>query len=139
MGRLETFPRLPGAQPEGVFMSRTLGLIITTGIIICGCGRRVETVDPGGSFAGKSGEAAKKVVQEGPMISEAEAIKIAKKAIHGKITPQKGSPINVEIDDIKYKIKFIHVNPPGVRGPDYDALVTIDGNTGEVVSLLGGP
>jgi hypothetical protein len=32
----------------------------------------------------------------------------------------------------------MHYNPPGVRGADYDAEVTIDEQTGEVLKILGG-
>jgi hypothetical protein len=37
-----------------------------------------------------------------------------------------------------YVVTFPRSDPPGTRGPDYHAQVTIDAVTGEVVELLGG-
>ena len=73
------------------------------------------------------------------MISEAEAIEIARRAIVGKVSLQEDAPIRVQRRRSRYTITFIHINAPGVRGPDYDARVTIDARTGEVYEILGAP
>jgi len=73
------------------------------------------------------------------MITESEAISIAKRTIKGKATPQDGSPITSELQGNTYIVTFIHENPPGVKGADYDARVTLDAKTGEVMQLLVGP
>jgi len=73
------------------------------------------------------------------MITESDAIDIAKKTIKSKATPQDGSPITSELKDNTYIITFIHKNPPGVKGADYDARVVIDVTTGEVKQFLVGP
>jgi uncharacterized membrane protein YkoI len=71
------------------------------------------------------------------MITRAEAVDIARKAIEGKVTLQSGSPIEVDLKDDRFTVVFVHLLPPGTRGPDYDAKVTIDASSGEVLSLLG--
>jgi uncharacterized membrane protein YkoI len=73
------------------------------------------------------------------MTTKSEAIEIAKKAIEGKVKPQENCPITVERKKFRYIITFVHINPPGVLGPDYDAKVTIDVQTGQVLDILGGP
>jgi hypothetical protein len=35
-------------------------------------------------------------------------------------------------------VTFPHQNAPGVRGPDFDAQVTIDARTGKVLQILAG-
>jgi uncharacterized membrane protein YkoI len=72
------------------------------------------------------------------MISRSSAIKIAKNAISGKIELQEGSPIEVVLKTGLYIITFIHVNPPEILGADYDAEVTIDAKTGQILGILGG-
>jgi len=73
------------------------------------------------------------------MITEAEAISIAKNAIRGKVTPQEDAPIETELENERYVVTFVHVNPPDTLGPDFDAQVTIDANSGEVLNIIGGP
>jgi uncharacterized membrane protein YkoI len=72
------------------------------------------------------------------VITPASAIKIAKKAIAGKVERQEGSQIEVILHTDRYTIIFEYLNPPGVRGPDYDAKVMINAKTGEVLEILGG-
>lgn len=73
-----------------------------------------------------------------PMISEMDALRIAKEAIEGKVNTQEGAPVTVEMEDDCYIITFVHINPPDTLGPDYDAMVTIDATSGEVLEILGG-
>lgn len=72
------------------------------------------------------------------MITEDEAVAIARQAIEGKITPEEDAPIRVEWADNQYIVTFEVILPPGVRGPDFSAQVTIDANTGEVIEILAG-
>lgn len=72
------------------------------------------------------------------MITEAEAIKIAEQAISGKLETQPGAPVKVTIEGEKYTVIFERINPPNTLGPDYDAKVTVDAETGEVLEILGG-
>jgi uncharacterized membrane protein YkoI len=71
-------------------------------------------------------------------ISESEATAIARNAIAGKVDLQDGAPVRVDHRQDRYIVTFVHRLPPGIRGPDYDAEVTIDDQTGEVLKLLGG-
>jgi uncharacterized membrane protein YkoI len=73
------------------------------------------------------------------MIPKSAAIDIAKKAIQGKAELQEDAPITVQLQKGRYVITFVHINPPGTLGPDYDARVTIDAKTGEVLDILGAP
>lgn len=72
------------------------------------------------------------------MITESSAIEIAEKAIEGKVELQEGSHIVAKLQKGRYIVTFVRVNPPGVRGPDYDARVTIDAKTGDILEILGG-
>lgn len=72
------------------------------------------------------------------MISEDEAREIARQAILGKIEPQQGAEVRAERRRRRWVVTFVHVTPPDELGPDYDARVTIDAETGEVVEILGG-
>ncbi|MBM3744503.1 MAG: hypothetical protein FJW34_01750 [Acidobacteria bacterium] len=71
-------------------------------------------------------------------ISASEATAIARNAAAGKVNLQEGSPVRVDHREDRYVVTFVHLLPPGIRGPDYDAEVTIDDQTGEVLKLLGG-
>ena len=71
-------------------------------------------------------------------ISESEALAVARNAIAGKVNLQEGSPVRIDHRKDRYVVTFVHHLPPGIRGPDYDAEVTIDDQTGEVLKLLGG-
>lgn len=73
------------------------------------------------------------------MITKHYAIEIARKAIDGKVDPQPGSPVTAELTDNRYTVIFVHLNAPGTHGADYDAKVSIDANSGEVLEVLGGP
>ncbi len=73
------------------------------------------------------------------MISREGAIHLARQAIQGLVRPQEGSPITVDLRDGQYVVTFVHVNPPDTLGPDFDARVTIDAESGDVLDILGGP
>jgi hypothetical protein len=70
-------------------------------------------------------------------ITGAEAEQIAREAIEG-IVDLSGGPVTVETDGGSYVVTFRRNDPPGVRGPDYDAKVTLDRGSGEVIEILGG-
>ncbi len=72
------------------------------------------------------------------MISEEVAVQIAKEAIVGKLTPQKDAPIETALIDDQYIVTFVMVLPPGTRGPDFSAQVTIDADSGDVLDILAG-
>ena len=72
------------------------------------------------------------------IISESEAIRIAEDTIKGKVKRQSGSPIDVICADDRYTVTFVHVTPPYMLGADYDAEITIDAVTGEVVQFKVG-
>jgi hypothetical protein len=71
------------------------------------------------------------------LITSEEAIDIARRATVGKATLEHGAPISVERENDRYVVTFVHENPPGVRGPDYDAKVTINAHDGNVIDILG--
>lgn len=50
--------------------------------------------------------------------------------------PEDSAPDVVEQG--QYVVTFPRSDPPGTRGPDYHARVTIDAVTGAVIELLGG-
>ncbi len=72
------------------------------------------------------------------MITTAEAIDIARKAAKGKAELDAHGPLTVNTINGRYVVTFVHVNPPGVRGADFDAKVTIDAHSGQVLEILGG-
>lgn len=76
--------------------------------------------------------------QEPTMLTNEEAIAIARQAIKGKTKLQKGSPVTIQRKGGACVVTFVHINPPGTLGPDYDARVTIDTQTRTVTELLGG-
>ena len=55
----------------------------------------------------------------------------------GKATLQPEGPVETVRETDRYIVTFVHVNPPGVRGPDFDARVTLDASTGDVIQILG--
>ena len=73
------------------------------------------------------------------MLTEEECIEIARHAIAGKVDLQEGAPIKVERRDKKYIVTFVHNTPSHMLGPDYDARITIDAESGEVIEILGAP
>jgi uncharacterized membrane protein YkoI len=75
--------------------------------------------------------------QEKAMISKDEAIRIAREAIEGGVELSEGGGVEVVRQGEVYIVTFTRNDPPGRRGPDYDARVTINARTGEVIELLG--
>ena len=72
------------------------------------------------------------------MITEGRAIEIAERAIVGKANRQKGAPVTIERKDGTYIVTFVHRNPPGVKGADYDVQVVVDAKSGDVKKILVG-
>jgi hypothetical protein len=72
-------------------------------------------------------------------ISEARAVEIARAAVRDKCEIQPGSPIEISYSKGRYIVTFKHLNPPGIRGADFDAQVTLNASSGEVIAVLGGP
>lgn len=68
-------------------------------------------------------------------IDEAEAVEIARRAVAGTIN-LRGGPVTVEAVGDTYVVTFVYESPPNVRGPDYDAQVTLDRGTGKVLKIL---
>lgn len=79
------------------------------------------------------------ISQEANVLSDERAILIAKSAIAGKVQLQGMIPPIVSDQGDRIVVTFPYRNPPGIRGPDYDARVTINARTGEVMSILGSP
>ncbi len=73
----------------------------------------------------------------GTPISDERAIELARAAIAGKVTPS-GGPIVVTRRNDEVVVEFRRDDPPGTRGPDYDAQVVLHSSTGAVRSVLGG-
>lgn len=69
-------------------------------------------------------------------VTKEQAIEIARQDIKEVVSLQAGSPIRVEQSKDCWVVTFVHVLPPGTRGPDYDAQVTVDRTTGAVVKIL---
>jgi hypothetical protein len=72
------------------------------------------------------------------MIDEAEALRRAEEAVRGLADITEGNPQRVEFEGDRCIVTFERNDPPGTRGPDYDAQVTLDAETGEVLGILGG-
>ena len=72
-------------------------------------------------------------------ISPSRAIEIARAALPGKVDLPRDARANVERRGDRYVVTFPVTLPPGVRGADYHARVTVDAVTGKVVEILGGP
>ena len=71
------------------------------------------------------------------MKTQEEAVELARQAVVGKATLQPEGPVETVRENDRYIVTFVHVNPPGVRGPDFDARVTLDASTGDVIQILG--
>ncbi len=71
------------------------------------------------------------------MITAGQALDIAHAAALQHMQIDLANPIEVRLLDGRYIVTFVHSNPPGVRGPDYDARVTLDVATGNVLEILG--
>ena len=72
------------------------------------------------------------------MISDDDAIAAARAALVGRVNPQPGGPIRVLREAGRISIEFGRNDPPGTRGPDFDARVVLDVGSGSVISVLGG-
>jgi hypothetical protein len=72
-------------------------------------------------------------------ISDTRAIELATQAIEGKAVRQAGSRIEVTRAEGRVTVVFVHITPPDELGADYDAKVTLDATTGDVVQILGAP
>ncbi len=99
------------------------------GLIVAGCQEPVSLATGSGSHPDN---------QQSGSSMEDKAIAIARQAIAGKVNLQKGAPVTVERKGDAYVVTFVLILPPGTRGPDYDAQVTIDAATWEVVKILAG-
>jgi hypothetical protein len=71
------------------------------------------------------------------VITPEEAVDAARRALPGLAEVPEDGPIETVRRRGRYVVTFVRVNPPGVRGPDYDARVTIDARTGGVLEVLG--
>lgn len=72
-----------------------------------------------------------------PRISRKRAIAAARKAIRGKVSLPKGTPIDVQDEGAAVIVTFKTVLKPGTLGADYHARVTLDAKTGKVLKILG--
>lgn len=72
------------------------------------------------------------------MLDDEEAIDAARQAIVGKVEPVAGAPVTVRRSGPEIVVEFGHPLAPGGRGPDYDAQVRLDAETGSVLGILGG-
>jgi hypothetical protein len=71
-------------------------------------------------------------------ISHAAAVDAARKAIQGKVTLTQPGEVRVSDDGDRIVVEFTRRNAPGERGPDYEARVTLDARSGQVIEVLGG-
>ena len=70
-------------------------------------------------------------------ISRERAVDIARDAIRGHAELTSPDTVEVKRKGETLVVTFPRSNPPGVVAPDYDARVTINVRTGEVVEMLG--
>ncbi len=99
------------------------------GLVVAGCYEPVSTTT--GSSSSPDNQ------QTGSSMEE-KAIAIARQAIAGKVNLQKGAPVTVKRKGDAYVVTFGHILPPGTLGADYDAQVTINSATWEVIKVLAG-
>jgi uncharacterized membrane protein YkoI len=78
------------------------------------------------------------VVREGARISHEEAVLAARSAVRDHLTLSEGADVRIEEEDDRIVVEFGSPTPPGQRGPDYEARVTVNAQTGEVIDILGG-
>lgn len=71
-------------------------------------------------------------------MSDDEAIAAARTALAGRVNPQAGGPIRVTREGQRISVEFGRHDPPGTRGPDFDARVVVDAGSGRILSVLGG-
>lgn len=72
------------------------------------------------------------------MISDEGAVHLAREAVAGAVQLPDDARAEVHREDGTVVVVFPTDLPPGVRGPDYHARVTLDAVTGEVIDILGG-
>lgn len=70
-------------------------------------------------------------------LTVAEATRIATLAIEGKVTRQGSDPPEVTREGPRVVVTFPRNDPQGTLAPDYDARVTLDAASGEILSILG--
>jgi hypothetical protein len=71
-------------------------------------------------------------------VTPEEAVELARRALEGKLEVHEGEPVTMDVPEGRVVVTFIHVNPRLMPGPDYDARVTLDAATGEVLEILAG-
>jgi len=71
------------------------------------------------------------------VIDEVTAVRLAADAIAGKISPGDGAKVSVQCIGDVWHVEWKVPGDHG-RGPDFEARVTIDGASGEVLSILAG-
>lgn len=74
----------------------------------------------------------------GGPITPDDAVQIAVSACQGRVTLHNPKSARVSRDGAAYIVAFPSRLAPGTRGPDYDAKVRIDANSGQVLEVLGG-
>jgi len=72
------------------------------------------------------------------VISDDDAVAAARVALVGRVNPQPGAPVRVTREGAQIIVEFGRQDPPGTRGPDYDARVRLDAESGGILSILGG-
>ncbi|MFC1860712.1 hypothetical protein ACFLYL_00300 [Chloroflexota bacterium] len=72
------------------------------------------------------------------MITQDEAIAIARKALKGKVKTEEDAPVEVEPAGNRYIIRFRRLLPLGVRGSDIAAEVIVGARSGRVFRVLAG-
>lgn len=81
----------------------------------------------------------KKDTEKSLLISEDQAIDLARKAVGNSIKLQEKGEVKVELKGDQYIVTFVHKVLPGWRGAGYDAIVYLNVKTGHVEKVLGGP
>lgn len=66
-----------------------------------------------------------------------EAVATARALVDGVLEVDPDGEVTVERADGVVVVTFVHAGQPGERGPDFDAKVTLDEATGELVEILG--
>jgi hypothetical protein len=71
-------------------------------------------------------------------LTDEQAINAALAAIEGKVSMPPGVVPRVERQAGHIVVTFPTSHPPGFRGADFHAQVTLHPDTGEIIQLLGG-
>lgn len=66
-----------------------------------------------------------------------EAVATARVLLDGVLEVDPDGEVTVEREGTTVVVTFVHATQPGERGPDFDAKVTLDEVTGELVEILG--